>query len=283
MKIIELNLLQGAKAKEHISLAKEIASEFPELQEMFNDVAIVVSCKQHHQDGSVDQAVKSYFDPSKNFDIIHSPKLKPAYCIIREKQAVIVIVADIINELPDWKQAFVIRHEFCHLLHRSKPSPALSDLKTKYSKEWLFFLREYREEYVVHICMIKRYLNDWIRADEIGFRDVESPRDCYRRIKKTKGKTSAIAVGIDNAVHLLQVVYVLEYLLETLKGPNVKRTIFEHKLEKHKKWLISWWYFIQKDVDSDLSPPREWLTREHFEDKEAFFSQISELLEAINI
>lgn len=277
MKTTEINLTQREEAKLYVSLVKKILLEFQELPKMYEEIAILVAYKQQYQNGNVNIAVSKFLGVSR--DAIHTKMDdKPAHCTSMGEKGCIQIVIDVFETCPPWKQAFVIRHEICHLLHRPSYSATLELLCNKYSRDWLANLVGYRRDYQVHQCMIKRYLDDWLREPLGISKGAISPRSFYRRQRKMKGSRHAIFIGISNSVNVLRIIYLHEYLLKVPQVPNQLKKNFEQNLKRYNGYLDSWWRCLQKDIESKLPTPRELLKRNHFEDEETFFSQISQLL-----
>ena len=282
MKISEIDLTQR-EVKPCVSLAERILSEFPELQKMYDEIAIIVAYKQHHENGSVNGIVAKFLRLSKQDKIHIRADDKPAQSISRGTKGCIQIVVEIFEGLPQWKQAFVLRHECCHLLRRPSYSPTLESLTKEYAMDWLANLVAYRREYQVHLCMIKRYLDDWLREPLRIPEGGMSPRSFYRRERKMKGVRHAIFIGISNSVNVLRIIYLHEYLLTIPQLPNQLKEHFEQDLKRYKGYLDSWWRCLQKDIDRRLPSLREWLSRKHFENDETFLNLISQLLVTIGI
>jgi len=278
MKITEINLVQLKDVTVYFSLTKRILAEFLELPEMYEEIAIFVGNKRNYQNGSANVAISKFLGLSEG-DRIHTEGIHlPAHCLSKGKKGCVQIVMDVFETLPLWKQAFAVRHEFCHLLHPLSHSPTLDLLSKKYSREWLANLGGYRWEYQVHLCVIKRYLDDWLREPLGISKDIMSPRSLYRRERKMKGAEHAISIAIANSVNILRIIYLNEYLLTITQVSNQLKEQFKQNLKRYEGYLDSWWRCLQKDVKSKLPMPRELLSPNHFEDEEAFFRQISHLL-----
>lgn len=283
MKIFETNLTQREEVKLYVSLAKKIIFEFAELPKIYEETAIIAALKQHYENGSVNRTVAKFLGLSKENRVYTRRDDKPAHSISRETKGCIQIVVDFFEVLPPWKQAFVVRHECCHLLHRPSYSPTLELLSKKYARGWLANLVAYRRDYRVHLCMIKRYLDDWLREPLGISKVVMSPRSFYRRERKMKGVQHAILIGISNSVNVLRIIYLYEYLLTIPQLPNQLKEQFERNVKRYKGYLASWWRCLQKEIDRRSPSLRGWLSREHFEDEEIFFDRISQLLVAFGV
>lgn len=282
-KISKINLTQREEVEPYISLAKKILFEFKELSKMYDEIAIIAAYKQHCEDESINGIIAKFLGLS-NQDIIYTRDGdKPAHCAIIGTKACIVIVVDLFEVFPQWKQAFVVRHECCHLLHGPSYSPTLESLCKKYAQDWLASLVAYRSDYQADLCVIKRYLDDWLR-DPVGIpKGTMSPRSFYRRERKMRGVRNAILIGISNSVRVLQIIYLQQYLLTIPQLPSQLKEHHKQNLKRYEGYLDSWWRCLQKDVDCRLPSPREWLRREHFENEEIFFKRISQLLATIGI
>jgi hypothetical protein len=283
MRTTEIDLTQQDKNKAYFSLVKKILSEFPRLPEMYEEIAILVAYTQHYQNGRANAAISEFLGLSGQDKIYTKGDGKPAHCISQGKKGCIQIVVDAFEPLAEWKQAFVVRHEFCHLLQSSSHSSILQLLSKEYPQEWLANLVGYQRDYQVHLCMIERYLQDWLREPLGISKEVMGPRSFYRRVRKTEGVRQAILIGILNSVNVLRIIYLHEHLLTKLRIPNALREHFEQNLGRYNEYLDSWWRCLQKDIRKTLPAPRELLSRKHFEDEGAFLGQISQLLATADI
>lgn len=283
MRIAEIDLIQQDESGLYFSLVKKILSEFPQLPEMYEEIAILVADTQHYQNGRANAAISKFLGLSGQNRIYTKRNCTPAHCISHGKKGCLQIVVDLFRPLAPWKQAFVVRHECCHLLRDPRHSPALQRLSEKYPQDWLESLVGYRRDYQVHLCMIEKYLHDWIREPLGISEDVMSPRSFYRHERKAKGARHAILIGIANSVNVLRIIYLHEQLLSKSQIPHAVRKHSEQDLERYNGYLDSWWYCLQKDIEGPLSPPREMLSREHFGDEEAFLGRISQLLATAGI
>jgi hypothetical protein len=283
MRTTEIDLTQPDKSKPYFSLVKKILSEFPRLPEMYEEIAILVAYTQHYQNGRANAAISEFLELSGQDKIYTKMDGKPAHCISKGKKVCIQIVVDNFEPLAEWKQTFVVRHEFCHLLQCPSNSPIFQLLSKKYPQEWLANLVGYYRDYQVHLRMIERCLQDWLREPLGISKEVMSPRSFYRRERRTKGVRQAILIGILNSVNVLRIIYLYEHLLTKLQIPNVLREHFEQDLGRYDEYLDPWWRCLQKDIGKTLPAPRELLSREHFEDEGAFLGQISQLLATADI
>jgi len=186
---------------------------------------------------------------------------------------------EVFDALPRWKKVLCLRHECCHLLDRSGPSPTLEMLMKKYGW-WLTNLVGYRREYMAHLCATERSLDDWLRSPVSIESDI-GPRKLYRRERRTRGVEVAVYNAIDNSVKVLSFVYLFEHLVGLPHLPGQFREEFQQDLKRYNEYLDSWWHCLQKDVKCKLLSPREWLSSDDFKNEERYFGRISRLVAAI--
>ena len=161
---------------------------------------------------------------------------------------------EVFDALPRWKKVLCLRHECCHLLDRSGPSPTLEMLMKKYG---------------------------WWLTNLVGYRRDIGPRKLYRRERRTRGVEVAVYNAIDNSVKVLSFVYLFEHLVGLPHLPGQFREEFQQDLKRYNEYLDSWWHCLQKDVKCKLLSPREWLSSDDFKNEERYFGRISRLVAAI--
>jgi len=82
MKITEVNLAQNQKVELYSALAREVLSEFSELERMYDEMAIAIAYKKCYYESSVDEAVREFFGVSAKTRI-HGRRrdIRPAHSI----------------------------------------------------------------------------------------------------------------------------------------------------------------------------------------------------------
>lgn len=276
MKISIINL-SDKKINSYAPLIKEAIRDFPELSNLYEEIKVFISNEDKIKEGVVSRKEKDFLgvlEPTvsliEEMYSISSSGLAPKGCI--------KINLDRFRLFPKWKRRFSVRHECCHLLKTpSISSRTLDRLLQRYPLVYLRNIIKYRREYVAHICMLKRYPEDWLREPLRIPENIESPRRFYRRLRKLKGLKAVVEAAISNSINLLRLIYLYEYVIENVKAtPKLKQD-----LQRYKMYLRSWWLQVEKDTHNKLPKIHEWITQEDFKNEERFFQQVYGLLKLL--
>ena len=252
-----------------------------ELSDIYNEIAIIQAYNEHYESETVRECARSFLRISMlvRGQIINE---KPAHSLSSGRKGCIDINVNILETYPEWKKAFVIRHECSHLVKRPDFSPTLQSLTFTYPREMLNKLVSYRRHLLVHKLMIDRWMEDWLREpirlpDQPG-----SPRTIFRA-RRIRDVRDAIFYGITCSVQILFLTYLNEYLLQKSNLPNTEEERLRSDMKRYRGYLDSWWRCLQKEVDRKLLSPFEWFSREHFKNEEIFFSRVNELLDIFRL
>lgn len=181
---------------------------------------------------------------------------------------------------PEWRQQFIIRHECCHLLNQPDPSPTLQRLVRTYPREMLGKLVSYRRHLNVHKMMIDGWMEDWLQ-NPIRLPDKPGSPPYIYRSRKKQNKKNAILYAITCSAQIIYCTYLNEYLLSRDGLPEKARKKIIDDLKRYRWYLDDWWKCLQRDAMDSLSSPEDWLTLDHFNNGEKFFSQITNLLKKL--
>ncbi len=272
MEFRELNLTDKKNTERMVMLVREIVTEFPELEAQYEDITILLVSKEQFQDGTLDRALKTIF----GFAISTSTGGSVVACGIGVgRKGCLQFVLEPFENQSERMQRFVIRHECCHLLFPQIRSESQQLLLKNYPSDFLSQLEFLRNEYPVNTCMMERYAEDWLQKPPEFSEEIISPRIAYRQAAKREGVGQANFCAIINSIHVLQVIYIYEFLLS--RKPELKEKC-AGDIRRYYGYLNSWWHCLERSSESQLPKPDKIFRPYHFASKEKFFHQISSLL-----
>lgn len=266
------SLIKGDDSSVFQRVSEVIKRDFPKLSNIYSEILVIVADKDAIASGS-DQKVLQDFLETKEIVFLGNCFNSRA-CSIPPK-ACIEINNATFKKLEEWQKDFNIRHECMHLLLRVwQPSPQ-RNLLTKYGIDYVKNFVRFQHEYVVHLNMIKRWPQDWLR-DPVGYIDnLPDPSIECRDVRKTEGKKAAMHFEVQNMVHLLS-------LLEVYKNvPNESKHIVEKIKSTAERYLKS--FNGELLADSKRFPDYNlWFISEDFKSESKFFLKVKKLLTIID-
>jgi hypothetical protein len=272
LEITVANLTTGSIASYSEMTEKIITDDFPELNDKYEEIRLIVASKDTVENGSLDKAVKDFFGEDiinlakSNFEL-RSTESPP--------KASIEFNADLFENFENWKKTFSIRHECCHLLFHEETSRTLEELIEKYGINYLKDIIHCQHEHPVHLHMIQKWASDWLK-EPLGYDgSLLNPAIAVYEYRKNLGKKAAMQFAIQNSVRIMSVLELYENI------PIQHRYLINHKKLAARKYLQSFYGALR--VDSTSFPePRTWLTAKDFLSEEVFFQKIQKLLTLID-
>ena len=269
---VSLTNLQSQDVEAHYNMVRGvIETEFPELNEMYDEILIIIGNERDIQNRRFEEVVTKFFGErpvsltSQCFPVKMTPH-PPKGCI--------EINLSIFETYAEWKQKFSIRHECCHLLNYEETPTILDELRQRYPMDYLKAFIRYQHEFLAHSCCIQRYPEDWLR-EPLGFNEaMPSPRVAYREIRERSGRCAAIYFAVQNMVHLLSLLCLYDNVPSNFR-PQITR-----KREIAEGFLKSFFQELQNDAHS-FPPPNGWIGCNEFLKVEGYLRKVQALLSLV--
>ena len=268
---MELSLmnLTNEDVTKYLDYINKIMNEsFPELNQKYNAIRLIVFRSNGTENDQSEKAVKDFIGGSW---VSLTGKIFPIRSTANPPKACLEINLSSFELYEDWKQAFAIRHECLHLLIKTETSITLKLLMAKYEVEKIKDYVRFQHEYVVHYNMIKKWPKDWLK-EPLGISPSNpNPAITAYNVRITNGRKAAMLFSIEKIVHILTILKLYESIPDELKQ------LLRSKKTTAKKCLQSFTNALR--IDSKSFPqPSNWFEAEDFLNEEKYFQKIEKLL-----
>jgi len=266
--------------------------EFPELQEKYDDIAIIVG--NYEQWDEVQPIINRFSIPSSQLGKVANtgpptgPSVPPTGPLgnsdtcQEERKGYTWIVFNNFSKATKREQEDTIRHEFCHLTLEHDMNRTMGELCLKYPKRPYDILKvvdTFFRQYLDHqaeLCCLKRFPSYYQHYNQPPHKYVYM-RPYYLKFRKQHGKTEAFAQGILNFLIFLHHIKRNEYIINEIKPDTVNWFRETNQLFRQQQKVII--KCMKKDFQINI---KKYLNEKLFDEEEGFLSKMMTILELID-
>ena len=257
-------------------MVREETIHFSELRNLYKRVYIIAATEKEIEKRFFEEEQLKLFGSkpiqlSKENYSISISGMPPTGCITINHDKFVL--------LSEWKQKFAVRTMCVRLANLRTPSKNLIDLLSKYQIAYLCDIISYQRQYVSDMYMLKHFPSDWLREPKRIPENAPDPIIFYDKVKTEHGIRAAIEAAISNSVRILYLTFIYEYINDNIKGALDSKK----EIERYRKYLLSWWNCVRKDVEDRVPMFSNLVQKEDFEDEGKLFGKIGSALSSLDV